>query len=147
MARIQITVPDTSALAVIHIPVRITDINYGNHLGNDALVSIIHEARMRFLQQHQLSELDAGGIGLIMADLAVSYKKESFYGDQLSISIYADAIARASFELIYKITTQREGKEITTALCSTGMVGYDYKHSKITSLPDALLEVLRGNKN
>ena len=32
------------------IPVRITDINYAGHLGNDSMISIIHEARFRFVQ-------------------------------------------------------------------------------------------------
>jgi len=46
MARIKIDIPSLQ-LTEIHIPVRITDINYGNHVGNDAFVSIIHEARMQ----------------------------------------------------------------------------------------------------
>ena len=33
------------------LDVRISDINYGNHLGHDSLISLLHEARMRFLKQ------------------------------------------------------------------------------------------------
>ena len=36
--------------AVIHrhpLTVRVTDMNYGRHLGHDALVSLLHEARMQ----------------------------------------------------------------------------------------------------
>lgn len=72
MARIKLTLPG-KLLHSTQIPVRITDINYGNHLGNDALVSIIHEARMQFLQANHFSELNAGGTSLIMSDLAVEY--------------------------------------------------------------------------
>jgi acyl-CoA thioesterase FadM len=31
------------------IVVRTTDLNYGGHLGNDKLLSLIHEARVAFL--------------------------------------------------------------------------------------------------
>jgi len=34
------------------LPVRITDINYGGHVGNDRLLVFAHEARMRFLQHY-----------------------------------------------------------------------------------------------
>jgi len=46
MARIKIEIPD-KFIYKTEIPIRITDINYGGHLGNDSLLSIIHEARVR----------------------------------------------------------------------------------------------------
>ena len=52
MARIKLTVPEKNILTAVLIPVRIGDINYGNHLGNDAFVSIIHEARVQWLRQN-----------------------------------------------------------------------------------------------
>ncbi len=39
----------------VSVPLRITDINYGNHLGNNAIVDIVNEARVRFLKQHGFS--------------------------------------------------------------------------------------------
>ena len=70
MARIKIVIP-ANTLAVVNIPVRITDINYGNHLGNDALISIVHEARVQWLKINNYTELQVDGVGLIMSDLAV----------------------------------------------------------------------------
>ena len=78
MPRIKLNIPDNT-LATLAIPVRITDINYGNHLGNDAFVSIIHEARMQWLHQHGYTELNIEGAGLILADLAVEFRNEGFY--------------------------------------------------------------------
>ena len=57
----------------INITVRITDLNYGGHLGNDSLLSLIHEARVAFLDSHGLSELDCGGVSLTMGDAALIY--------------------------------------------------------------------------
>ena len=64
MPRVQIDIPSTAPKCTLHIPVRITDVNYGNHVGNDSMVSIIHEARMQFLKKYGFSEMNAGGTAL-----------------------------------------------------------------------------------
>ena len=77
--RVQLQLPETFSFQT-EIPVRITDINYGNHLGNDAILSMMHEARVQFLQSLGYTELDVEGAGMIMADTAIIYKGEGFYG-------------------------------------------------------------------
>ena len=143
MGRIKIEMPP-SVVGTIDIAVRISDINYGNHLGNDSLVSIIHEARVLWLKKYHYTELNAAGAGLIMGDLAVEYLNESFYGDMLSISIAAGEISKVSFELFYAIQTNREGKTIFIAKAKTGMICYDYTNRKIMSIPDELKTKLTG---
>jgi acyl-CoA thioester hydrolase len=106
MARIKIEFPE-KIIASVPIRVRIGDINYGNHVGNDAFVSIIHEARVQWLKQHNLSELNVGGAGLIMSDLAIEFKNESFYGDIIEVKLGAGEILRVSFELFYQLTAIR----------------------------------------
>ena len=49
MARIQLQFPEDQFYYSTHLTVRVTDINGANHLGNDAMVSMISEARARFL--------------------------------------------------------------------------------------------------
>lgn len=142
MARVQIQIPDTSPRTVLHIPVRITDINYGNHLGNDSMVAVLHEARVQFLQQHGFTELNAGGTGLIMRDIAVSFEHESFYGDELTVDIYCGDVSGVSFQLIYEVTAVRDGQDILIAKAASTMVCFDYQKKKITALPDALRAVL-----
>ena len=131
MARIKIVVPE-NILATIDIPVRITDINYGNHLANDALVGILQEARMLWLKQFSYSELNIEGLGLIMGDLAVEYKNESFYGDELTIALYVAEVSKVSFELYYSLSNQND-KIIAKA--KTGMVCYNYQQKKIAEIP------------
>ena len=106
MARIKINIPE-KIIATVIIPVRITDINYGNHVGNDALVGIIHEARVQWLSQLGYTELNIEGTGLIMSDLAVEYKNESFYGDQLKVTISIGELTAVSFELFYSIVAAK----------------------------------------
>lgn len=143
MARIKLTVPEKKIFTA-EIPVRITDINYGNHVGNDSLVSIIHEARMQWLASAGYSELSIGRASLIMSDLAVEYKSESFYGDILTVQIAVAEIQKISFEVYYEVTAKRADKVLLIANVKTGMVCFDYATKKVAALPDAFAEFLNS---
>ena len=134
MPRIKLTLP-TKIKFTTTIPVRITDINYGNHVGNDSLVSIIHEARVKWLVAASYTELNVAGASLIMADLAVEYKGESFYGDVLTINIFIGEISSVGFEIFYEITTTRNDENILIAKAKTGLVCYDYTARKVAAIP------------
>ena len=124
------------------IPVRITDINYGGHLGNDAVFSILHEARMQFMKSFGYEELSLEGVSLIMADAAVEFKNEGFYGDVIKASVVADEFTSASFNLYYKLALEDNGKEKLIALAKTRMVTFDYDTRKVVPLPSAALSTL-----
>lgn len=141
MARVKLHLPEHS-LGSFTVPVRITDINYGNHVGNNAIVEFIHEARVQFLKTHHFTELNAGGIGLIMNELVVEYKNESFYNDHLIISIFCGEITKVSFELYYEISVNRDETKTLIARAKTGMVGYNYEEKKVVAIPEELKEVL-----
>ncbi len=141
MARVKIEVPQ-QFLGTYHIPVRITDINYGNHVGNNAFVSIIHEARVQWLQQHGYTELNIEGAGLIMSDLTVEFKTESFYGDQVEVKISAGEISRVNFELYYQLSAKRNDETVLLANAKTGMICYDYTEKKVVTIPEQLKLIL-----
>lgn len=138
MPRVKINFPDEKPLHIISIPIRISDLNYGNHVGNDAILSIMHEARVQWLNYAGFTEMNADGTGLIMADVMIAYKAESFYGDVLDIAIFPDEVADKSFSVLYRITTRRQGQELDIAHGKTGMVCFDYSLRKIRQIPDAL---------
>jgi acyl-CoA thioesterase FadM len=117
--------------------------NYGNHMGNDVILSIIHDARMQFLASNGFTELNAGGVGMIMADVMIAYKNEALYGDHLDIEIFADEITSRSFDFLYKIRTIRNGKTVEIAEAKTGMVSYDYNSRKVSSTSAVLNEKLQ----
>lgn len=143
MARVKIKFPDHNPLHSCTIPVRISDINYGNHLGNDSVLSIIHEARMQWLAQWGYTELHAGGNSLIMGDVMIAYRGEAFYGEVLQIHIYAEEITERSFDLLYRIVTVREGKTVEVAHAKTGMVCFDYETRRLAVLTEELKSKLR----
>ncbi len=140
MARIKIEIPNNK-LHQLKIQVRITDINYGNHLGNDSMVSILHEARVDWLTHTGYTELNINPadtsekIGLIMNELIVNYSNESFYGDDLSILLSVGEITQVGFELYYTIETERKDEKIIVAKAKTGMVCYDYSKRKVAEIP------------
>lgn len=142
MPRIKIDLPEKFFNISINIPVRITDINYGDHVGNDSLVAIIHEARMQFLQHYGFTELNIEGIGLIMSDIIVEFKNESFYKDIIDIKMGRGDISKVSFELFYRLITIRNNEEIIIANAKTTMVCYDYKLKKVVTLPEKLKDIL-----
>jgi len=142
MPRDKIIFPEKFFELPIIIPVRITDINYGDHVGNDALVSIIHEARMQFLQHHGFTELDIEGTGLIMSDLLVEFKNESFYKDSIEVKVAVTEISRVSFQLVYQLTSIRNEEKILLANARTTMVSFDYGARKVIAIPEALKKIL-----
>lgn len=142
MARIKLTMP-AQIIAEIQVPVRITDINYGNHLGNGAVVNILHEARMQWLHGHGFTELDVAGCGLIMADLAVVFKAEGFYGDTALVKMGCSDISRVGFDLYYDLWVTRSEQSILLAQAKTGMVCFDYSQKRVVAVPDALLQMLK----
>ena len=115
------------------IVVRTTDLNYGGHLGNDRLMSLIHEARVAFLAKHGFTEIDCAGVSLIMGDVAIMYKGEAFAGDLLRFEVAAGEPSRNGFRLFIRITRPADGQPI--ALAETGMVCFDYQSRKIRPLP------------
>jgi acyl-CoA thioesterase FadM len=137
MSRIKIVLPDKFIFKT-EIPIRITDINYGGHLGNDSLLAIIHEARIRFLNNLGYSELDVDGSGIIMVDAAIQYKSEGFYKDDLLIEIAITDISSIGCDFVYRITNKKNEKEI--ALAKTGIVFYDYENKKTVKVPSAFIE-------
>lgn len=141
MSRIKIDLPGTFSFTAI-IPVRITDINYGNHVGNDAVLSIIHEARMQFLLKNGYTELNFDGVGLIMTDVGIEFKKEIFYGDTLEIKIAAADFTSAGFDLYYLLEKQQGNNNVTVVIAKTGMVCYNYERKKITAVPATAKEKL-----
>lgn len=93
MARIKIELPESFTFSC-QVPIRITDINYGGHVGNDTVLSIIHEVRMQFFNNIGYTEMNFAGSAMIMADVAIEFKSELFYGDVVIASVTAGEISK-----------------------------------------------------
>lgn len=138
MARIKLALPD-KFIFEHHLKVRVSDLNYGGHTGNDTVLSFMHEARMNFLTTLGIKDevTIAPNTGIIVADAAVIYKSETFFGDDLRIKIAVDDITRYGFDMYYLILKNDE-KEVARG--KTGIVCFNYKIRKIAEVPDEFLK-------
>lgn len=113
--------------------VRISDINYGNHVANSAVLNFFQDARIRYLQQlGNFSELDIGGCGIILPEAHVKYRAEMFYGDELVIGVRITRIGRSALDMEYRIERQGE----LTAEGTTALIAFDYSLRKPRRLPN-----------
>jgi len=141
MGRVKLEMPSAYSFRT-ELTVRITDINYGGHLGNSNVLALIHEARVRFLKSFGYSEINVEGYGTIMLDSVVIYKTQSFAGELLQIEVAAGDFSRIGCDIFYRITNKESGAEV--ALAKTGIAVFDYANQKRVSPPEALVKKLGG---
>ena len=133
MSRVKLNLPEKFCFST-EIPIRIDDLNYGAHLGHDSILPFAHEARVRFLGHLGYDETDIEGLSYIMADAAIIYKAQAFYGQTLVIEIAVQDFTRNGCDFVYRITDKQTGNEVATL--KTGMVFYDYRKDKISRVPE-----------
>lgn len=142
MARIKVELPASFSFST-SIPIRITDLNYGGHVGNDTILSLVHEARVQFLKQFGLEELKFAGLGLIMGDAAIEFKNELFHGDVVKVWVTAAEFTKISFDLYYKLE-KINGEPV--AFVKTGMICFDYSRKKVVAIPDGITRMIANER-
>jgi acyl-CoA thioester hydrolase len=133
VARTKINEPESYIYSAGYT-IRISDLNYGNHLSNDKVLAIAQEVRMMWLTGMQKSELDFFGVSLIQGDAAIIYLSEGFYADEIDIELGVMDVSSSSFDLVYKMYNVSTNKDL--ALVKTRMVCYDYNQRKVQPLPE-----------
>jgi acyl-CoA thioesterase FadM len=142
MARVEVTLPESFPFST-ELPIRIGDINYGGHLGNDAVLSLVHEARVRFLRSHGFGELDVGGAGIVMVDAAVVYRAEGRHGMVLRVEVAAADVRTRGCDLVYRLTDVATGQEIARA--KTGIMFFDYGARRVVHMPEGFRRIVAGS--
>ena len=143
MARVKLELPEEFDFST-EIEVRINDINYGGHLGHDSILSLTHEARVRFLKKYGFTEINIEGIGLIVADAILVYKSEAFYGNSLIIEIAVRDFSQYGCDFMYKITQKENGREVARA--KTGIVFFDYANRQVAPVPGGFKAIFSSNQ-
>ena len=141
MSRIHIDLPEKFLFAT-ELTVRSSDLNYGNHVGHDTVLTLMQEARVRFYRTLGfINELNFdGAVGQVIADAAVQYKSESFLADELIIKIGVSDFTKYGFDMFYLVENKLTGKEVARG--KTGIVCFDYDTRKVASIPDILRKKL-----
>ncbi len=132
MTRVRLDYPGPT-LFTAEIPIRITDINYGNHLAHDRLVSLLHEARLQFFRAFGFTEHDIEGRAILLVELAVTYHREAFYGQTLRVETAIGEAGSRSCAVLYRVTDAANGE--TVALARTGIVFIDPASRRVVPIP------------
>jgi len=122
--------------------IRVGEINYGGHMGNDKALLLFQDARIRFLEMLGYSEKSLGeNVGIIMTEAHVYYQKEIFLHDVLLASIEVSEITTASFILNYKFIRESDQKEVING--TTKILAFDYERGSVARIPLAFLEKIK----
>jgi acyl-CoA thioesterase FadM len=138
MARLTLDFPEQLYCYSTHLTVRITDINGANHLANDSMISMISEARARFLFEFGIAENQANGTGIIVTDLATAYKAEAHARDQLLFEVGMMDFNKYGGDVIFRISRPADGKLV--AMAKSGFVFFDYRASKVVDMPPSFAQ-------
>jgi acyl-CoA thioesterase FadM len=94
----------------VSFPVRIGDINYGGHMGNDRFLALFQDARLAF-------------------------KAEVFYGDELEVIVRVQELKDTRFRLDYQVDRKGDGRTVATGY--TLLAAFNYSQRRVSRLPEA----------
>ncbi|MCA1247540.1 thioesterase family protein [Massilia oculi] len=134
MARLQLNFPEDQFYYSTPMSVRVTDINAANHLGNDSMISMISEARARFLFEFGVAETERDGTGIIVTDLATTYRAEAHARDQLLFEVGVMDFNKYGGDIIFRISRPLDRKLV--AMAKSGFVFYNYKTNQVVMMPE-----------
>ena len=122
------------------IKLQISDINYGQHLANDAVLRLAHEARLQFLAFLGYTEMNVEGAALIMTDAAIQYLNQAGYGETLRIDVSILELYRTGFTLYYSFFSRDHNQEV--ARVQINMAFFNYERQKVTRCPPAFTNTI-----
>lgn len=133
MARLKLEFPEDQYYYSTQLTVRVTDINSAGHLGNDSMISMISEARARFFFEFDPPELREGHTGIIVTDLATTYRAEAYARDRLLFEVGVMDFNKYGGDIIFRITRPSDGKLV--AMAKSGFVFFDFDTRKVVPMP------------
>lgn len=125
-------------LYIEKIKPRISDINYGGHVGHMELLGLLHEIRAQFLKKNNMTEIEIDGCALLMKQILVNYTNEAFWDDELEIRM---GIKPSKAKIIFNYEVYNLEKENVTAIAEAAMILFDKTVKKLLK-PNLFFEKL-----
>lgn len=146
MARLDLALPTTFIYST-ELIVRVNDLNYGAHVGNDNMLTLMQQARINFYNENGFkNEISfEGSVGQVISDALVIYKTEAFLGDTLIIQLAIADINKYGFDMLYHVTNKLTTKEVARG--KTGIVCFDYNKRKVATIPESLLRIITTSRS
>jgi acyl-CoA thioester hydrolase len=143
MARIHIELPEQFAFST-DIALYGSHMNYGGHLDNALLLTVVSEARVRFFKSLGYTELDVDGVGIVVSDAALQYRSEAFHGEVMVVRMTASDFGSKGCDLLWCMNEQLSQREVARG--KTGIVFFDYSTRKTAPVPSAFRARLDGRQ-
>lgn len=143
MPRIKISPPDRF-LYSMERTVGISDLNYAKHLDSVAMIRILHEARLQFLASLGFTESNIYGLGMVVTDIAVDYRSESFANDLLIIDVGVSKFNRYGMDIGMQVTNSALESVVSNA--KMGVVFFDFDKHQMVEVPLAFRAILEHPK-
>ncbi len=134
MPRIKIELPEQFPFHT-EVAMYQSHINYGGHLDNAQLLTLVSEARSRYFQSMGYHEGNVEGVGIILADAAIQYRSEAFQGEIMVIHMTANDFSKNGCDLVWRMDEKISGREVARG--KAGIVFMDYAERKIAPVPAA----------
>jgi len=125
--------------------VGISDLNYARHMDSVAMIRVIHEARLQFLADLGFTESNIYGLGMVVTDLAIDFRSESFANDVLTVDVGVSKFNKYGFDIGFQVTN----RALDTVVCiaKMGVVFFDFDNHKLAELPGAFQSILEKPKS
>ena len=139
MQRVKITAPE-KFIFNMERTVGISDVNYARHMDSVAMITIIHEARLQFLAKLGFTESNIYGLGMVVTDLAIDFRSESFANDLLVIEVGVSKFNKYGFDIGFQVTNS--ALETVVCIAKMGVVFFDFDKHKLAELPKVFESIL-----
>jgi acyl-CoA thioester hydrolase len=114
------------------IEVRFRDLDALGHVNNAVYATYFESARIAYYQRLVGGSLDR--LGIILAELTISYKAPAHFGDELLVGVRVSRIGGKSFTMDYAIARVGDGALIATG--QSVLVAYDYAAGRSVPVSD-----------
>jgi acyl-CoA thioesterase FadM len=135
MARVTLDLPE-QFFYITNITVGANDINAGGHVGNDQMIMLLSVARNRFFDSLTINPIDLGDITMVAADLAATYRRESFLRDVLQFELGFMDFNKYGVDMMFRVS--KAGGELVV-LAKTGFVFINKKTKKVAAMPSLFI--------
>jgi len=144
MPRVKVAHPEHFIFSMEH-SVGISDLNYAKHLDNMAMSRILQESRLQFLASLGFNEANIFGLGMVVTDMAIDFRSESFAGDRLIVDVGVDDFNSYGFDICMQVTNSA----LETVVCQAkvGVVFFDFDKHQIAEVPSAFTGLLERQRD
>jgi acyl-CoA thioester hydrolase len=126
------------------VEVRFADTDAMGHVNNAAYLTYCEIARAAYYEDVTGHPMPLGvhGVaeGMILAELRMTYRAPSFYGETLTVETRVVRVGRSSFSMEHRITAprSRHGPARLIAVAESVLVSYDYAAERPIPVPPEL---------